>query len=47
MSIIMQQILEVIILTVRGIYDLFFDPWGFVAGLVFVDLFCYKFFYKR
>lgn len=47
MSIIMQQILEVIILTVQGIYDLFFDPWGFVVGLAFVVLFCYKIFYKR
>lgn len=47
MSIIMQQILEVIILIVQGAYDLFFDPWGMVLGLAFVDLFCYKFFYKR
>lgn len=47
MSTIMQQILEVIILTVQGVYDLFFDPWGFVVGLAFVDLFCYKIFYKR
>lgn len=47
MSIVMQEILEVIILTVQGIYDLFFDPWGFVMGLAFAVLFCYKFFYKR
>lgn len=47
MSIIMQQILEAIILTVRGVYDLFFDPWGMVLGLAFVDLLCYKIFYKR
>ena len=46
MSIIMQQILEVITLTVQGIYDLFFDPWGFVFGLAFVVLFCYIFFIK-
>lgn len=46
MSIIMQQILEVIILTVQGAYDLFFDPWGMVLGLAFVDLFCYIFFIK-
>ena len=47
MSIIMQEMLEVIVLTVQGIYDLFFDPWGFVVGLAFVVLFCYNFFYKR
>lgn len=47
MSIIMQQILEVIILIVQRTYDLFFDPWGFVVGLAFAVLFCYKFFYKR
>lgn len=47
MSIIMQEMLEVIILIIQGIYDLFFDPWGFVVGFAFVVLFCYKFFYKR